>query len=156
MFSSTMRNTNLKLQQTQEYAIIRTALYSLTVGKGGCHHPTSQGDNYTHYYQPLQMSHLGIRETTLYYNFSIKNSLPGHFQVTKDSTGSALHPISWGTKYLRADFPCSPFVHTQLHTRTLQMMACQSFVLANTLLFCWHKQATCSYLFCPSVSIWKI
>lgn len=36
--------------------IIGTVLYSPTAGKGGCYHPTSQGFNYTQYYQPLKIT----------------------------------------------------------------------------------------------------
>lgn len=100
---------------------------------------------------------LGIRKTRRYYRFWCKNPLPEHFQVTKDSTGSALLRISWGTKYLRADFhvfPIRPYTASQ--KCALQTLACQSFVLTNTFLFCWHKQATCSYLFCALVSVRKI
>lgn len=79
---------------------------------------------------------LGIRKTRRYYRFWCKNPLPEHFQVTKDSTGSALLRISWGTKYLRADFhvfPIRPYTASQ--KCALQTLACQSFVLTNTFLF---------------------
>lgn len=97
---------------------IETA-YSPVVGKGGCYHHTAQGDNYTRYYQPLKMTRLGIRNTSWYYTFRIKDPFPGHSQVTKDSRASALLSISQGAKYPWADFrmfPICPYTASHTHT----------------------------------------
>lgn len=63
---------------------------------------------------------------------------------------------SHGLKAPESSFTYSPFVPTQLHARTLQRTACQSFMLANTLLFCWHKPAACSHLFPALVSAQRV
>lgn len=40
--------------ETLNMHIIGTVSYNLAVGKGGCSHPTSQGDDYTRCYQSLK------------------------------------------------------------------------------------------------------
>lgn len=88
--------------------IIGTALYSLTVGKAGCYHPTSQADNYTYYYQPLKTTHLlGHKRDNLVLQFRYKESFPGHFQVTKDS----LYRLSSALYFMRNKISQSRFSH---------------------------------------------
>lgn len=153
MFSSTLSNTTLKLQLTQEHAHYRNCFYSLAVGKGRCYHPTSQRDNYTRYYQPLMARLLG-HERQLSITISVQRILSLDISKWPKTLGAQLCSVFHEEQNIWEQiFTCSPFVHTQLHTCTLQIMACQLLMLANTFLFCWNRQATRSYLFCALVSV---
>ena len=157
MLSSTMRNTSLKLQQTQEHPHHRNRFLHLAVGKGGCYHPASQGDNYTHYHQPLKMTRLlGHKKDKLVLQFQYKESSPWTFP-----SDWRLDRLSSAPYFMRNKIPesrFSPVPHLSIHsfTRAPYRWWPASHSCLQTRFFSAGTSRLPAATFSALVSIWKI